>query len=338
MLVVLVFMLGSCSDQFNPNLPGKSSPVVYGVLNPADSVYRVRLTKTFIGEGNAFEYAKEADSLYYSDARVWMETRTKEGAIIQRADMQRTVIEERKPGIFATQPNVVYELSEDVFTLKPAGIEELGFPYQVYLHLFAEIPGSDEPLHASSKLQLPPTITQPRFTFYKVYLYSQEPFYMEWINTVMGNMYEISVTLNYREVREDGEHDQTVSWVLSGIQYNEVSVPGGSRYFYSYYFRPENFYAQVAANIKRDNKVSGRVAKTLDFEVLSSDQHMRNYRDVYRITDDYRGQGYTNVENGLGIFTTYTKAGIYGLRLGPQELDSLARGRYTRHLNFLPWD
>jgi len=61
---------------------------------------------------------------------------------------------------------------------------------------------------------------------------------------------------------------------------------------------------------------------------------MEYYRDVYEISDDYHGTGYSNITNGFGIFTTYSSTGIYGLELGRTEQDSLAAGRYTRHLRF----
>ena len=61
---------------------------------------------------------------------------------------------------------------------------------------------------------------------------------------------------------------------------------------------------------------------------------MEYYRSVYAISDDYHGAGYTNIKNGFGLFTTYSSTGVYGLVLGPQELDSLASGKYTRNLKF----
>lgn len=50
-----------CSTEVNLNAPPKEIWVVYGVLNPEDSVQYIRVANGFLPEGDAFEYAKEND-------------------------------------------------------------------------------------------------------------------------------------------------------------------------------------------------------------------------------------------------------------------------------------
>lgn len=331
-------LMQACTTDFQAFVNTDPIPVVYGMINPADSLYSIRLTKTFVGPGSATQYASIPDSLYYENAEVWLETRGQNGELIERAQLYQTQIENRDPGLFATGDNRVYQTDRTQLHLDPDFFTRQGIPYDITLHLFVRIPGVESLLHAYSPLQVPPRITQPRYAFLtKIYLFSEETFFMEWIHDYPNDLYEIEVTFHYRDIYEDFEVDTLTSWILKGIQHNTTTFPGGIRSVNSYYFRPENFYAQIAASIPDNPSVEVRIAGTFDFVVLSSDEHIRLYQEVNRIADDYRGASYSNIENGLGIFSTYTTIGFYGVKMGPQEIDSLANGRYTRHLNFSRW-
>jgi hypothetical protein len=337
-LILSLAGLNSCREnEFNPNLIADPTPVVYGIIHPQDSIYSVRLTKTFNGAGSAYDMARIKDSLYFQGARVYFETRTSNGKLVERVELVETVIEDRLPGIFAETPNVIYQTDASRLHIRPEYFLSQGKDYNLSLNLIAEIPGASVPVTAATQLRTLPRITKPQFSFMKVYFYSEEPFGMEWMDTNDDSDFEILVRLKYRDFLYDEQRDQVASWVLTGVDVNGTSFPGGERTVYSYYFRPENFYAKLAASIGDDPEVEARVAQNLDFIILSTNREMQFYRDIYEISDDYHGSGYSNIQNGLGLFTTYSSAGIYNLLLGQTELDSLAKGRYTKHLRFKNW-
>jgi hypothetical protein len=329
-----VVVVSSCNDSFEPNLASSPTPVVYGVICPQDSIYSVRLTKTFIGAGDALDYAGMADSIYYAGARVFLETRSPSGQLVGWTEMVERTIEDRVPGIFATRPNRIFQADSSQIRLRPEDFTGTGQSYNVNLCLKVVVPGRRDTISAATRLRSVPKLTEPRFTFVKVYFYTEEPFMMEWLDTNEESYFQILVRMHYTDFLYDEEREMTAEWVLSGIETNMTGYPGGEHKFYSYYFRPENFYAKVRSVIRADPEVEARVCRKVDFIVLSSNREMEYYRDVYEIADDYHGTGYTNITNGLGIFTTFSSTGIYGLELGQTEQDSLAAGRYTRHLKF----
>jgi hypothetical protein len=331
---LVIPLLISCSTDFSPNVGAPSIPVAYGVICPLDSRYFVRLTKTFIGPGSAYDYASIPDSIYYDGASVWLETRDLDGKLVERAPMHEEVIADRLPGIFSTSPNRIFVADTSDIHLREDFFTSLGRPYHLNLNLVAVVPGYPDTIRATTRLRSVPHLTEPRYTFINVYFYTDDPFMMEWMDTNDEGYFQILVRMHYTDYYYDDEKEMTAEWVLSGISVNMTSLPGGQRKVYSYYFRPENFYAQVARVIPVDREVEARVCRNLDFIVLSSNREMEYYRSVYEIADDYHGGGYTNVENGYGLFTTYITTGVYGLTLGPDELDSLANGSYTRRLNF----
>lgn len=336
-VILCCSILASCSTEFEPHLPSDSTPVVYGLINPDDSLYQVRLTRSYIGPGNAYDYAKISDSIYYNDARVFFETRRPSGITIERVELFPVEVNKRQDGIFATEPNIVYQTDFNSIDLRAHISGNIDNNPDVSLFIEVNIPGNDSLVGSVSKLKEKPRIINPTSNFQKVYLYGEWPFYMEWTHTNPDTYFEIRVVMRYREILEEEEREAEVDWVLKGITVNENTFPGGTRTIYTYYFRPDNFYSQIRAAIPLDPEVKGRALISMDFIILTSDGSVKEYHQISNIADDYNGASYSNIINGLGLFATYNTIGVYDQKLGQRELDSLANGRYTRHLNFNPW-
>jgi len=329
-----LIMISSCEAGFNPNITSNPTPLVYGIISPQDSLYYIRLTKTFIGEGNALDFARIPDSIYYRNALIFLETRNLKGKLIERVQMEECIIEDRLQGIFSTSPNRIFRTDASRIHLRPEFFSVAGLSYDLNLHLEAVIPGYPDTIRSVTRLRSVPRLTEPRSTFGKVYFYNDNPFWMQWSDTNGESMFQILVRMHYTDFLYDEKREMVAEWVLTGIETNLTSFPGGERKIYSYYFRPENFFSQIRSVIKADPEVEARVCGKLDFAVLSSNRELEYYRNVYEISDDYHEAGYTNIVNGYGLFTTYSSTGIYGMTLGQIELDSLANGKYTRGLKF----
>ena len=336
-LAICCSLIASCSTEFEPHLPSDPTPLVYGLINPDDSLYQIRLTRSYIGPGNAYNYAKIPDSIYYDNAQVFFETQRPNGSTIERIELLPVEINAREEGIFASSPNIVYQTDFQSIDLRSQVTGNNDIDPEVYLFVEVQIPGNDNLVESVSQLKGKPRIINPRGNFQKVYFYGELPFYMEWTHTNPDTYFEIKVVMRYREILEEGEREAEVDWVLKGIEANEMTFPGGSRTIYTYYFRADNFYSQVRAAIPVDPAVKGRAMRNLDFIILTSDGSVKEYHQISSIADDYNGASYSNIINGLGLFATYNEIGVYDQKLGQRELDSLAKSRYTRHLNFNPW-
>lgn len=62
--VALLATTLSCSKDVDLNGEYPATPVIYGLLDPAESIHVIRINKTFLGTGNAYDFAKVADSSY----------------------------------------------------------------------------------------------------------------------------------------------------------------------------------------------------------------------------------------------------------------------------------
>lgn len=336
LITACLILTGSCSTEFDTYVTGLTTPVVYGVINPADSLYQIRLTKSFVGEGSALDFARIPDSIYYADASVVLETYLA-NVPYQSIQLEQVTLSDRSPGIFASSPNYIYQTSQRNLHIDYSFFEAMGIAYDMEIKLSVIIPGQTDTIRASSRLLPPPRIIHPRPTYKKVYFYGDVPFQLEWTHPTQGNYYELQVVAWYKEITATTESITHSQWILKGIEYNESSYPGSVNNKYSYFFRAENFFAQLAAAVEQVPELTGRVLQSIDFIILTSESIMKEYNRVGAMQDDYHGAGYTNITNGLGMFTNYNKTGVYDMSLGQRELDSLANGRYTRHLKFKNW-
>lgn len=66
-LIATLLGLSSCSKDFNSNASYKDVTIVYGIMNPDDQDHYIKIYKGFLTPDNAYEAAKEYDSLYYFD-------------------------------------------------------------------------------------------------------------------------------------------------------------------------------------------------------------------------------------------------------------------------------
>ncbi|MCK5821349.1 MAG: DUF4249 family protein [Bacteroidales bacterium] len=339
---LLVATLCACETDFDPYIPSKPTPVVYGVINPDDSLYQIRLTKSFVGPGSAYDYAQISDSLFFQNAKVYLDTYldTNPGndTLLESVELELLEIEPRQEGIFIRQPNLIYQTNFHELNIRPEQYHNQGLAYDIVLQMRAIIPGYADTVTAKTRLKKPPRIVNPKAHYQKVYFFGEIPFQVEWTHTSKDNYFELQVVFHYKEILEDEQREAAVEWVLTGIEYNESSIPGGVNNFYNYYLRPDIFYSHIRATIPVDHEVKARLVRNIDFVILTSDGTIKHYNEIGELADDYHGATYSNLNHGLGIFTSYNTVGVYGLRLGQRELDSLAFGTYTKHLNFKNWE
>ena len=57
-----ILMISSCDTELDLVDQTADLPAVWGFIDPSDSVYRIRIQKTFSGKGNALDMAKIYDS------------------------------------------------------------------------------------------------------------------------------------------------------------------------------------------------------------------------------------------------------------------------------------
>jgi len=107
-LCLLSLSLSSCKTDVDLLAPYKEVMVIYGVLDPTDSVQYIRINKAFLGEGNAYTFAQVADSFQYADVLDVKLERYKNNNFAGAINLERFEGPPLKDGIFASAPNYLY--------------------------------------------------------------------------------------------------------------------------------------------------------------------------------------------------------------------------------------
>jgi len=114
-LLLIAFGFSSCETDIDLNAEYKDIPVVYGLINPSDTNHYIKITKAFIGDANAYDLAANADNFNYQDGELTVEVTEYnfDGIFIKTYLLTRTVNEIPKdPGIFDNSSNVLYKFVE----------------------------------------------------------------------------------------------------------------------------------------------------------------------------------------------------------------------------------
>ena len=113
--ITCMLFLVACEDDVNINAPYEDLTVVYGMLDPADSVHYIKINKAFSGDGNAMELAAEPSNTNYpeNELDVIIEEYNNFGSLIKTSILERTVNEITKDeGTFNNSENILYKFIE----------------------------------------------------------------------------------------------------------------------------------------------------------------------------------------------------------------------------------
>lgn len=307
----------SCDNELIVQLPGTESlPVVYSVLELHRDTLCVRVTKTFSVESSALDYTTVEDSLYYPEARVWLE-KWNGNLRVNKAELTRINSAPRENGIFTKSPNWNYILvrsteTETIFTGTVATQE---------YHLTVEIPG--KPLiFAKTMAYSSARLTAPRLTATQNLFLN--PLEFAWKSDAPYT--ELYFKLLYTDVFADTSMERVAIW-------REYHTARPNDPYQDFIFG-QDIMKRIAGNIKADARVDYRHITGFQAVVVGIPTDLFDYRLMAQAQPpDQAGYIITNIVNGLGMFTSQT-LNTFDLNPDPKSRDSIMSGQYTKHLNF----
>ena len=325
-LLISLMFWSACSNDFEVVAPWKDIPIVYGLLNIADDQHYIRVEKAFIDPDiSALVIAKEPDSLYYDNVIVQLE-KVSTGQIftLTRVDGNDPGIAlPRDPGIFATVPNYLYRIEGSAIDLQKGEI----------IRLIVDR-GNGLPLvTAETAIQGPMQKRTPggnNFDFVP-----NLPTKLGWSASTESKIFDVKLIIHYGEFPKDDPsafEQKTIEWVwANGVTF---SVPANE---YRLEKDGKEFYAVMASNIPNDPNFE-RIFIDMDLEIISGGEALQKYINVALANSGITGSqelpSFTNLSEGMGIFSTQGVLKVPGLLLAPKTRDSLANGSITKHLNF----
>ena len=322
-----LFLLYSCDNDIQVVDPGKTIPVIYGILNPDDSISYVRLTKSFVGDTSATILAKDPSNLYYDSATVSLDINTPEGYPISSLVFNREQIGDREPGLLLTSPNLIYTLRKPVNQLCPEGCQ---------LRLVVRIWPEDEIISAQQIYITPPEILSPRTSKQtRLSLYGGEPTRIKWVDKFGFQKYVLIIRFNY--IERFINHQDTVTYDQEFTKDSQKTMPGSTTGNILHIFEGDMFLKKIGSSLKSSDGLVNRSFVSIDIVICCLSKAFCDYTETNAIAADRLGKPVSNIVGGMGVFTYKAQAQQKGYLMDPVSLDSLVKGQYTKLLKFVKW-
>lgn len=325
LLLTYLLFVGACANDIELNAPQKEIAVVYGLLSPQDDVHYIRIERAFLESNtSAIELAQRPDQLYFENLNVEL-LRLRDGKIIPLQEADGTVDGiERDAGIFATTPNILYKVANNQLDLQQ------GEEYQLVIRQA----GQEEALATATttivgdvRLNRP----IPGNNKLPLRLEEDELFTVLWAADETASFFDLKMTIHLEEQQADNLLNQrSLTWTIAK---NITAIDGPNRID----FEGIEFY-KFLANTLADQPVRSRRIQAIDIRIDIGGEALFNYINVGQantgITSSQIIPTFTNIENGLGIFSSRNQLLEEGFAIDAITREGLQNSDLTRGLNF----
>ena len=309
----------SCETDFDVTAEWQDITIVYGLLNTNDSVHEIKINKAFLGDGSLIEYAANEDSALYENLDVKLQEleRDEDSTVRREFSLDTTVIHNKDTaGAFFAPDQVIYTTGRNnkVF---------LDDDYLYRLKIY--IPARDKTVTATTGLVYNNdnhfsednlTIDKPSLGGFgepTIYFSMNEDFYqtVKWNTAKNGRRYQLEIHFRFEERTQNGDvKKRTITWSSFDLKRSRNAEGGETM---EIKFPDTEFYKFVADNVpyknqEKEDEVSLRIAKKIDFEISVASDIFDTYMQIYEPSQgivEYRPE-FSNVENGMGLFASRT--------------------------------
>ena len=318
-LALCLALFSSCSKDLNINDDWKEIMVVYGLLNPNDSVNYIKITKAFLGPGNALQYAQISDSSNLV-AKLKVTLSEYNGTtLVNSFVLDTTMISEKDSGLFYFPDQILYVYRG-----------QLNRAHQYKLSVLDTVTGVE--VTSSTYLVNDISIQEPSI-FSKANFIPGALSTVKWYSAKYGKRYQLNIHFKYLEISGQDTAHKTVDWlVFSDIK--SGTIEGDDNMESS--FTGDGFYSAIRAQVPYNASVI-RIPDQVQYVFTVGTEELSNYIEVTNPSNTIVQEKpvYTNIENGIGLFTSRTDNTDNNVRLldlSQRTLDSLKNGSITGDL------
>jgi len=291
----LLGLFNSCSTDFDVAAPYKEIIVINGLLNPLDSVHYVHVGKAFLGEGDVFKMAQQADSTNYADILDVKLEKVRLNNVDSTFIMQRTTEIAKDSGAFGYPYQVMYKTTQKLL------------PDATY-RIVVTNRETGVTARSTAKMLKDVTVNSPNVLLNNIIDLASNPVpYQVIYDFTTGNsfLHDFTIRFHYREISPSNvSTDKSFDW-----NFNE-QIPDESEV--KFIFQKNDFFKAVGDNIpergpgykiRLDSLANGKYP--IEFIIAEASEDLVTH---YRLQNTSGGivldkPSFTTVENGLGIFT-----------------------------------
>ncbi|MCD6366847.1 MAG: hypothetical protein J7L46_04825 [Bacteroidales bacterium] len=328
--IVLFGGFHSCSTDVDINAPWKDITVVYGLLNQNDNIHYIKINKAFLGDASAYEMAAISDSVQYQNITVKLfKIKIANGSSDTiKTYLFRDTVMNKDDGVFASDNNIIYFNTEELITTAEASnIDDYSFALKIH------IPKYDKDVTGSTKLISKLLVARPNSYQPTVTLKGISDYSVEWTSTEGAKLYQLTLGFHYYELTGTDTTEHYIEYPLStrtsqtdlGDEKMTQNINGG------------NFFQYLTAHIDENDNIR-RIVKEecVDFIFIVGSTDLNTYIEVSSPSNGIVQEkpAYTNINNGIGLFSSRFDKSVLGKELDQKTIDSLAVSNITKSLNF----
>lgn len=306
-LLAAVAALGSCNTHVDLYGDYEDITVVYGLLDKNADTNYVKITKAFLGPGNAHELAQNYDSSNY-DYKLNAELREYIGnTLIATYALDTVTLRDKEEGLFYSPNQKVYYTTASL---------NKDFKYQIFV-----LKDNGDTVFASTKIVDDVKLKQPSVL---IGLTSSSGS-IQWYPAQNATFYEVWLVFHWKEVFPTDIFDtiyREMRWKL-GVQNQATSE------YISLSYTPSNFFSRLESELDLDALNVKRVAGKVDLVFMSAGEELYNYMNVGSGGLSTDVPEYTNISGGTGLFSSRNKT-VKTLSLNNLTLNNL----YNRDWGF----
>lgn len=300
-LLITSLIVTSCDKDIQVNDDYKNISIVYGLINPNDSVSYIRIEKAFLSNGDIYQDAQVADSNIYPyklDVKIYSENRTIEFDTI-------TIYNKNEGVFYAPKMTVYYAVTKGLFNTNDTYYLEVRNPKT------GDLITSSSKLIDGSKIRFDYPNFSVSFVSDKEVTFKSIP---------GARLYQLNVRFHYTEgFLNNGDtifSQHYVDWIFPTYTSRELS--GGEDMLMPYV--GAEFFSNLKNNIPIKPNVFRYIGQT-EFILSTADDIFNIYMDVNKPSTSIviDRPTFTNIENGYGIFASRSNGGgFYNLNLQTQ--------------------
>lgn len=315
----------SCKNDFDVNGEWKEIMVVYGLLNPGDSAHFIKINKTYLGKGDAYEMAAIPDSQNYKQDEITatLERLNSGGGVVETILLSYDTSMPKESGLFSNVPNVLFK------TTTPIVYEE-GGAYRLTINNIK----TGKSVTSTTKIVGPISISSPNVAatmdMINNYDRKKNPFRVRWSPAKNAKVYQLIVRFFYEEtdITSPGvTTEKSIDWVF-GKRTSETSVVEEPIY-------GVDFFKFLGVMLPENSNLS-RKALGVEFRFSVGGTDLYNYTEISQVSIGIVQEKpvYSNIEGGTGLFSSRSVQSTPRLKLSPATITALDTSEYTKNLGF----
>ncbi len=299
--LVILFSVLSCETDFDVIADYKEVAVVYGLLNQNDTIHYLRISKAFLGEGNALTYAKVADSSSFgADINVVL-SETTPGGTKRNIVFDTVTLYSKSPGDFYS-PGQLFYSSRAI--LNENNSYKLTITHKKTAYVVSSQTMLIHNFEVTQPVYRPPPFPPVTLSFRRASTSVQK---FAWSNAVNGKRYQLRFYFHYKELGASGDTAyRMIEWAFPSVTAESTTGSGESLVTY----KNEEFFTLCENKIPytetaNENAVLKRFASTCDIEVTAIGDEFTTYLDANGPSTGLliEKSFYSNITNGIGLFS-----------------------------------